>query len=533
MSNFGISSKLSTDTPYFTQLINDIKKGEIKIPQFQRKFVWKENQALELLDSIVNGYPIGSLLLWKTADKLHAARDLGEFKLPVTDEITPTNYVLDGQQRLTVIYSCLGADEDASGYSAGYDLRKESFVELRDMYPSAEVFPLRKVFNTTNLLNYRASLQNLTDAATLQERLDKIISAFQQYKIPVVTLKDLTIDEVCPIFERINSSGTRLSTYDLMVAATWADDFDLNEKVDTILKSITAKGYGNTSKSTILKALSATHSQSIQDKSLRELRELKTDEIESLTKRTAEALKKAVDALHTQFGIHSWDFLSYEAIFLIVAHIFDDAKELTPHQQSRLRQWFWRSSLSERYKIGGENFVSKDLAKVKGYVIDNSGSATDFGDLPKPDEWTSVAFKSNVSRSRAFILSLASKRPRNLFNGSFIDVQHALSGYNKKEYHHVYPRAFLSGTDDGKLSNVLANLVMITSNTNKSISDKDPRNYIPQLVSNLGVEADEVFESNLLPLPSSFDYATASFPEFIRERGKIISDYVAKTLARP
>lgn len=531
MSNFGISSKLSTDTPYFTQLINDIKKGEIKIPQFQRKFVWKENQALELLDSIVNGYPIGSLLLWKTPDKLHVARDLGDFKLPVTDEITPTNYVLDGQQRLTVIYSCLGADEDATGYAAGYDLIREAFVELKDNYPAA-VFPLRKVFNTTNLLNYRASLQSLPEAALLQERLDKVISAFQQYKLPVVTLKDLTIDEVCPIFERINSSGTRLSTYDLMVAATWADNFDLNEKVDTILTSIKSKGYGNTSKSTILKALSAIHSQSIQDKSLRELRELKTDEIESLTKRTAESLKKAVDVLHTQFGVHSWDFLSYEATFLVVAHIFEDTKELSTHQQSRLRQWFWRSSFSERYKIGGENFVSKDLVKVKSYVIENEGVATDFGDVPKPSDWTSVTFKSNVSRSRAFILALASMRPKNLFNGSYIDVQHALSSYNKKEYHHIFPRAFLSATNNSRQSNALANLVMITSNTNKNISDKDPKIYLPALVGDLGIEADEVFRTNLMPLPSSFDYATAPFTEFLIERGKILTQYVTDVLVR-
>lgn len=72
-----ISTKLTTETAYFSQLIADIKKGEVKIPQFQRKFVWKDEQALELLDSVANGYPIGSILLWKTVDKLNAARDIG------------------------------------------------------------------------------------------------------------------------------------------------------------------------------------------------------------------------------------------------------------------------------------------------------------------------------------------------------------------------------------------------------------------------------------------------------------------------
>lgn len=249
-----ISSQLTTDTSYFSQLVADIKKGEVKIPQFQRKFVWKDDQALDLLDSVANGYPIGSILLWKTKDKLHAARDIGVFQLPKTDDLTPTNYVLDGQQRLTVIYSCLGAPEDASGYKAGYDLTTDAFVEIKAGVAKPDVFPLRKLFNTTSLLNFRTSLLTLPNAAVLQQRLDDLIAAFTQYKLPVVTLKDLTIDEVCPIFERINSSGTRLSTYDLMVAATWAEDFDgfypvsadTSEKADTGRKECLCRSEGST-----------------------------------------------------------------------------------------------------------------------------------------------------------------------------------------------------------------------------------------------------------------------------------------------
>lgn len=113
-----LATKLTTETPYFTELLSEVRKGEIKIPQFQRKFVWKDTQALELLDSIKNRYPIGSVLLWKTKDKLHAERNIGNFKLPKTDELSPTNYVLDGQQRITVIYSCLGASESEDGFAA-------------------------------------------------------------------------------------------------------------------------------------------------------------------------------------------------------------------------------------------------------------------------------------------------------------------------------------------------------------------------------------------------------------------------------
>lgn len=525
-----LSSQLTTETYYFSQLVADIKKGEVKIPQFQRKFVWKDGQALDLLDSVANGYPIGSVLLWKTKDKLHAARDIGVFQLPQTDDLTPTSYVLDGQQRLTVIYSCLGAPEGAEGYKAGYDLSAETFVELKSGLTKPEIFPLRKIFNTTSLLNFRTSLLSLPNAQLLQQRLDEVIAAFTQYKLPVVTLKDLTIDEVCPIFERINSSGTRLSTYDLMVAATWAEDFDLNEKVSAILASVDAKGYGETERSTILKSVSAIHLGAIQDKALRDLRNLTTAQIDALASKTEAALKHAVDALSTQFRIHSWDFLSYEAVLIITTYIFRETKHLSAEQWARLRQWFWRASFGERYKVGGENFVSKDLQTVASYVIDGSGEAEQFGSVPKPAEWGTTQFKSNVSRSRAFILALAAAGPKNLPNGMSVDVQHALSSYNKKEYHHVYPRAYLKAIGESGSSNVLGNIVMLTSASNKTISDNPPSKYVPPLVASLGANCDAVFASNLLPAPSNFDYEKTTYNDFLAARGRILTDHVTKLI---
>jgi uncharacterized protein with ParB-like and HNH nuclease domain len=89
-----VASRLSTQTPYFQDLVSDISKGEIKVPQFQRPFVWKAEQALNLLDSVSKNYPIGSLLLWKTQEKLATERNIGDFQLPQTDDLSPTDYVL-------------------------------------------------------------------------------------------------------------------------------------------------------------------------------------------------------------------------------------------------------------------------------------------------------------------------------------------------------------------------------------------------------------------------------------------------------
>ena len=55
-----------------TDLINDVKRGYIKIPQFQRDFIWSKEKAASLMDSILKGYPIGTMILWKTKETLRA-----------------------------------------------------------------------------------------------------------------------------------------------------------------------------------------------------------------------------------------------------------------------------------------------------------------------------------------------------------------------------------------------------------------------------------------------------------------------------
>ena len=166
-------SRISTDISLISTLIAGINKGETKVPKFQRQFVWKDEQAIELLDSLANNYPVGSLLLWKTRDKLRAERNIGEFNLPATDDMEPTDYVLDGQQRLTVIYSCLGAKEEDGGFAVVYDLEEEKFFRKPDD-AKLHQFPLRKIFNTTQLLNFRAAIQTHEKAAIYQEHLNSL-----------------------------------------------------------------------------------------------------------------------------------------------------------------------------------------------------------------------------------------------------------------------------------------------------------------------------------------------------------------------
>lgn len=524
------ASKLSTDTKFFEELLQDLNRGLIKVPQFQRKFVWKEPQAYKLLDSINNSYPIGSLLLWRTDQKLAAERNIGDFKLPETDDMSPTEYVLDGQQRLTVIYASLVPSGDKEAFRPGYDLRKKEFVHMAKT-DSPVAFPLQWIYNTTKLLDFRTALQTQEDAAELQSTLDSLIAAYQHYKVPVVTLKGLTVEEVCPIFERINSSGTKLSTFDLMVAATWSEDFDLNDEVNEITTSLLDKKFNDLSSDTVLKCLAAVQFGSVREDRIMQLRKVEAPAMHALVAATHEAILRAVDTLSTEFKIQNGEFLPYEALIIILTFVLSNLKSVSGEAARRLRQWFWRSAFSERYRVGGENFVSKDLEKVLLYVRDGQGDMRDFGQSPGLDAWTRTPFRAGNSMSKAVILALARCHPRNLTNGTAIDIAVALAHFNRKEFHHIYPQAFLKREGIRGEHNAIANMCMLAASENKKIGDANPAQYIPALIEAHGEYADEIFASNRMPRPSKFDYRILNYERFLDARATSLEELVQQLVA--
>ena len=108
----------------FTTLLNDIEQGQIKIPQFQRDFVWSKEQSAKLMDSILKGYPIGTFILWKAKERLRSIRNIGGVNLPDTPDGDYIQYVLDGQQRMTSLYASL------KGVTVNRVTKDEDFSEI-------------------------------------------------------------------------------------------------------------------------------------------------------------------------------------------------------------------------------------------------------------------------------------------------------------------------------------------------------------------------------------------------------------------
>jgi hypothetical protein len=165
---------------------------------------------------------------------------------------------------------------------------------------------------------------------------------------------------------------------------------------------------------------------------------------------------------------------------------------------------------------------------VESFVAQNDGDSRIFGEPPSGAVLKSVEFRSNNSRSRALILALAKGGPRNLTNGAAVDCTEALSNFNKKQFHHIYPKAYLKRIGSQEQHNSLANICIIAASENNRISDSDPNNYLPEPTVSLGDAADSVFGSNYMPLPSATDYAGLNYTTFLHERAALLEGVITR-----
>jgi hypothetical protein len=84
---------------FVSDLLNDIQKRDLVLPEFQREYVWDRDQAKQLMVSLIRGYPVGGLLFWKTDQP----PELKNLKATL-EKLGTVKVILDGQQRLTTLY---------------------------------------------------------------------------------------------------------------------------------------------------------------------------------------------------------------------------------------------------------------------------------------------------------------------------------------------------------------------------------------------------------------------------------------------
>jgi hypothetical protein len=506
--------KIAPTNPRIQSLLSEVENGNIKIPVFQRGFVWSDEAILSLLDSIYRGYPVGSILLWSSKHKLNSTRNVGGFILPDTPEDYPVKYVLDGQQRLTTLYAVFHSDDKAidpdlaKRFDISFVPDSEQFVPTINA-DSEKSINMRDLLDAPRLLRHlsRFDEDNQSKIAVLQERI-------KDYEFPVITIKERSNREVCQIFQRINSSGTPLSTLELLTAWTWSEHFDLRNRIEELQAAISTKGFEDLDDRHIMRCLSSIVNGNIDSDAL-------VDSDPSVLvkgmEQVEQAMYAAIDFVAAEFGIRNVVFLPFPIMIVPLVRFFSVQRNPTAHQRKQLRRWFWHCSFTQRYIAGTNQAVNDDIGLLYGLA-----KYPDSFSLSTPVIDSSMFKKTwriNSTAAKASICLLAQFRPISFLSGSPIDLDSALESYNSREFHHIFPKGYLKAKGVSfHRANIIANICMLNSIDNKKISDRAPSDYIMDIPSD--IRSDVL--SRALIREDDFNVGI-SYDEFIDIRVEVLS----------
>ncbi len=514
--------KITPSNPRVASLLSDVTKGNIKIPVFQREYVWHDDQIMSLLDSIYRGYPVGSLLLWSTKERLKHERNVGGFVLPETPEDFPVQYVLDGQQRLTTLYGVFNSGDPTDDpelskrFSVVFVPDKGEFVHSSVADPATSI-NLRNILDTTKLLPElpRFTIPQQTEIATLTER-------FKDYEFPVVTIKDRSNQEVCRVFQRINSSGTTLSTLELLAAWTWSEQFDLRTEIQSLLDRLADKNYGTLDEAEVMRCLTAVVNDDIDSDALVDIRpELLVEGMSKLK----QAMFAAIDFLDKEIRIKNAVFVPFPIMLVPLVRFFASNLKPDVHQRKGMRRWFWHCAFTQRYKAGTNRLVVDDLEKMKELatgkpVFDSLAATVDHTIFLK-------TWRINSTMAKAAICLLAQLDPKSFLTGTPIDLSDTLSAYNARQFHHIYPKGYLGSKGiPFHEANVIANICMLTSADNNSISDADPAAYFAVIPD--AIRSDVMGRALV---PSEDQTGSRVYSDFVKSRASALATMAENLIA--
>lgn len=476
------------DTYFFIKdLINDLERGRIRIPSFQRGFVWEPNRVAYFIDSIYKGFPFGSVLLWRTKNPLRTERNLGSYKLPNNDPEYPIDYVLDGQQRITSIFgifqNSLAAEEEenTNWTHLFFELNsKESvpFQYLEDFtnYDNKKFFPLKYVFDSPK---YRQVTRNLDE--NLAQQIDDLVERFTKARLPVERFESEERKYVATVFERINRQGIELDTFQLLSVWNWSEDFDLQERFKEVIEELEPFGFKEVGSDLLLKCCSAVVMNSADPEGFlnlpgSEVRQ-KFDEIQTV-------IFRAIDFLKTDLNIFSLKLLPMENVLTVLVSFFASPhKQPSPIPQEQyevIKKWFWRACFSQRYARGGAKSTDIDLVEVQKLKTGIPHKLREYDVSLDTDFFLKNVFRMSSVVTKTFILLLAQGKPLNFIQGTNISLQEVLSQGNRKEFHHIFPKAYLESFSnkykDEQIS-CLANFSVLARTDNNKIKAQPPSKY--------------------------------------------------------
>lgn len=525
----------------YDKIKNDIENGLIKIPQFQRKFVWEKEKSAKLIDSILKSYPINSFIVWQTKENLRILRNIGNISFKATPEGHFVNYILDGQQRITSIYAALngvkfirddGKEEDYSSIYIDLDANIDDDIVILNVENKEEDTYISLVeLMTGNISSIVAKYKNEYRLKKIDEYKNKI----NQYPFSLIRISDADIIEATEIFTRLNVGGKKLSVFEIMVAKTFDNNknFDLADKYDCLIKRLKDVNYETIPSSTLLQCVSACLTEECTKKVILNLN--KNDFI-NVYDEVENALLSTIDFFRNVYRIPVSELLPYDGLIVPFTYFFYKTKQTKPTaiQAKLLEDYFWRNIISSRFFSSLEQRIGQDIKKVKDFIIkEKTPKYEEIIDITKDTISHNGEFTTSKGYIKGLLCLFAYMQPKSFKDNSIVVIDNAwLKQANSKNYHHFFPKAYMKKHKPEipyEKVNHIANITIVDGYINKQeIRDKAPSLYMSKYI-NENKYLSETMKTHLIDL-DNFGIKDNNYELFFEKRIEKITEELKKRI---
>ena len=570
-------------------LLEQIKTGQIGLPDIQRPFVWKNVKVRDLLDSMYRGYPVGYLLLWQTGVEPSHRTIGGEQK-----QVAPSLVIVDGQQRLTSLFAVFTGEEVVRSdfareririafnpLTSRFDVASAATNNDRSFIP--DVTPLlsgqQSLFAVFN--EYIARLESArevtaSDRKVVEDALTRLqgLSAF-----PLTALQlSSTVEEedVAEVFVRVNSKGKPLNQADFiltLMSVFWdegrtaleefarrskqpdtAESSPFNHFIEPTPDRLLRVGVGLAFRRARLEYVYSILRGKDPDTGV-----FSNDLRDQQFKRLRAAQERALNLTHwhgflqclTQAGYRNRRMVNSETALFFAYTLYligrTELKVEAKPLRTAIAQWFFMSSLTGRYTGSPESAMESDLAMIRSADTAESfltalqkacdiALTSDFWTVTLPNELaTSTARSPSLTAYHAAqVLLLAPV----LFSDTKISdwLDPFVNPSKSIERHHLFPKAYLAklGVTARTSTNQIANYAYVEWTDNLKIGAASPEEYLPAFDAAMresghsDASVEGMYELHALP----GGWQTMAYEDFLRERRQRMAELIRRGFER-
>lgn len=543
-----------------SELLQDIDNGKLRLPCFQRDYKWRPSKVVKLLDTIQNDHPAGTLL-FISVDSSNPQIPPENFKVVSEKNLLNKEefLVLDGQQRLTSCYNAFynPIKSNKTYYINYFELMKldkndsnidfESLIAVKpyNEYPASELdkgylpfcFLKNRTALTEGLKSYRNSIKNNPQKEDiyefLTERWEKYLGPIFDYEFPIVNLpKNLSLEAVCKVFQTINSTGLKLSAFDICVAKfmRYGTDYNIKEKVNQAKKEDKNIEIALADEETIiLQTIALLAEKEVKKSKLAD--KLEKCDIDNYWDLAIRGISEAI-CLLDDFGVGSKKDLSllpYSPVLpifsaLLVKINYSDL-HITKKSETRekMRKFFFVTAIINRYTEGTDNKTKDDYVALKNWIeLGVEPNIIKGGILWNTEKYISVTKKSAFGKA---VLCLLNKQPITDFYNADIKVG---VGVEKEasQVHHIFPEKQYGDSYPSFINSVF-NLTFLSAPANNFINNKKTKDYVSSIIQTRNISEDvmrEELKQHFITGETYDFFYNEAFPNFLQSRANEIKN---------